>query len=98
MRLRVRYIGSIGSIAGTRQDTLEIPEASSIQDVLNELKKRHGEEFVAELLSNQGALREGIEILLNGRNVRDLQSLDTKISNDEDELQVIAMLFMTSGG
>jgi len=66
-------------------------EGLSVQELLQALIQRHGEAMKRELMDD-GGLRQGLCLLLNGRNVLILpRRFDTKL-RDGDELIIATIL------
>jgi molybdopterin converting factor small subunit len=77
-------VNTFGTEIKLKQEISLEPASPTLQDVLKTLREQHRvplERFITEDLSPE----EGSAILVNGRNIRSLDRLDTKI-HDGDEL------------
>lgn len=72
----VQLFAVLREVAGTSRLAVE---ASSVQDVLSHLVRTY-EGLGNRLLTPAGELREDVAVLVNGRNVRFLQGLDTSLA------------------
>lgn len=67
MRVRVRYYVLFWLHAGRiREEEVELPEGAPVAALLAELGARHGPEFAAKIVGEEG-LRASCWLLLNGR-------------------------------
>ncbi|MDK2812198.1 MAG: sulfur-carrier protein [Petrotoga sp.] len=70
----------------------QLSESESIKEIIKLLDQEFDNYFSRKLLEN-GELKSGTIVLLNGRNIRHLQGLDTLVEN-KDEITI----FPPSGG
>jgi sulfur-carrier protein len=85
----VRLFANLREIVGNPRLVFE---ASTIRDVLMKLRSEHP--ALQPLLCEDGEVRPYITILINGKNIRDMESLATILS-DGDE---VAIFPPVSGG
>ncbi len=72
---------------------LSIPDGGTVRDLLRILGERYAA-FSPEGFESEGRLKPDINILQNGRNIKNLDDLDTKIA----ERDVIAIFPPIAGG
>jgi molybdopterin synthase sulfur carrier subunit len=72
---------------------LSVPEGETVRGLLRVLGRRHAA-FLPKVLGHDGQLRPYINILHNGRNVKSLDDLDTRLA----EADVIAIFPPLAGG
>jgi MoaD family protein len=90
-RIKVKYLGNFRYVTGQEEETIEI-NGNTIQDVLDELKTRHGEAFLEEIMDlKTGKLLSSFVFLLNGSNVFSLGGLEAKVKRD-DRITFVAMV------
>ena len=77
LRLRVRYFAAARAAAGTSQEEIAVRADATVQDVLDALGARHGEELTRVL--------KACSFLLDGMAVRDRAAMLT----DGNELDVL---------
>ncbi len=94
MQVKVKFFTLLRLELGISELNIQIPDKDKIRlkDLLYELEKRTPKPFLRKLLDEKG-LKQGVIILKNGKNVLELQGLDTWIE-DQDELS----LFPPGGG
>lgn len=76
------------------QGEVVVPDATTVNEVLQSLHHRYGEEFKGRVFDGAGKVRRYIAIQVNGKDIRHLAGLETKV-NDTDE---ITLLPMVAGG
>jgi len=69
-------------------------EASTVIEALRELAKLYGDELRSRLFEGEGKVNRRLNIYVNGRNVRFLEGLNTRL-NDGDTVSIIPAV---SGG
>ena len=87
--VNVRLFANLREIVGNPRLVLE---ASTIREVLTTLRSMHP--ALQPLLCEDGEVRPYITILINGKNIRDMEGLATTLS-DRDE---VAIFPPVSGG
>ena len=87
----VKLFANLRELAGVREITID---ASTVEEALNKLIERFGEEFKKELFVEDYKIRDEYLLLLNGKNFEFLDGLKTEL-NDND---VIAILPPVGGG
>lgn len=78
--MKVEYFATLRGVAGRKGENWDRP-AATVGQLLRDLIARYGSEFERWLLKN-GDLGLAI-ILVNGRDVRDLQRLDTPLAPND---------------
>jgi MoaD family protein len=76
---------------GKREHTVS---ASSLREALDQLFATFGDALKSRIVDDSGNLRRLLSIYVNGRNIRFLNQLDTKLSQDDE----VAILPSVSGG
>ncbi|NPA40082.1 MAG: MoaD/ThiS family protein [Thermodesulfobacteria bacterium] len=93
MKVKVKLFTLLRLEFGVSEVELEFEkEPVSLKEVLHELSKRFGEKFLSKLVENEN-LKVGTIILKNGKNVLELDGINTLVQ-DGDELS----LFPPGGG
>ena len=65
MKLRVEYSAQLRTAAGRAQDEIELPEGSSLAELLDHLAARLGEGGAAHLLAPGGRVHGSLLIVVN---------------------------------
>ena len=89
VRVSVLYGGSVAEAAGSHREEVEVPEGSTVWDVIRELVKRHGPRL-------QSALSGRVLVLLNGRTL-DASSLAQARVSDGDFISILPPISGGSG-
>lgn len=81
--MKVSFYATIRAIVGTKTLEIEVPEGSSIQELLDRLIERCpplGE----KLLDPEGKLSRSVQVFVDGRSSSNLPGgLETKLSSDQ---------------
>lgn len=80
--MEVRFYATLRDIVGGRSVEVELDAGDTVNGMLERLFERYPD-LEPEILDN-GELRHAVNIFVNGRSVRYLDGLDTKLSLDED--------------
>jgi MoaD family protein len=91
LKVTVRFFTHLREIVGKREDCLEFPlnEKVNVNNVLRTLSKCYGKSFEDYLYdSKTGKVKGYLQLLVNGRNVTDLDDFETKLE-DGDVLAII---------
>jgi len=94
IRVEVSYFSNVRALTGESGSTLELPERSSVRDLLFVVAARYGDELREYLFTDEGGLHSHVVVILNGRGVGVLDGLGTTL-NDGD---CVAILPSIGGG
>ena len=83
IRVQVNFFSNVRALTGEPGSTLELPEGSSVRDLLIIVAARYGDELREYLFTDEGGLDS-----LNGRGVGVLDGLDTTL-NDGDRVAIL---------
>jgi len=87
----VKYFAYIRDYTGAKE--IQIEHYKSLRSLLRELCKKYGAKFENKVFTGEN-LSDEIIILVNGRNIVHLESLDTKLQVDD----VISIFPVVAGG
>jgi len=90
--LKIKFFSLIKFDLKKDEVDYQLSESESIKEIIKLLDQEFDNYFSRKLLEN-GELKSGTIVLLNGRNIRHLQGLDTLVEN-KDEITI----FPPSGG
>lgn len=80
MQITLHTILGFKDIIGQRQTELELPAAATVQDLLNYVRARWGDQLAARLFEpNSNAVLPYIQILINSRAIHFLQGVETPL-------------------
>lgn len=88
IRIDVSYFSNVRALTGESGSTLELPERSSVRDLLIIVAARYGDELREYLFTDEGELHSHVVVILNGRGVGVLEGLDTAL-DDGDRVAIL---------
>ena len=94
MKVQVKYLTFYRELTGRYTEEVNLPDSTDVNGLIDFLAKRYGEPFLKKLFDENGELREYAIILVNGRDIRHLNGLKTKLNNGDK----VAFLPPASGG
>ncbi len=96
MRIQVEYLGHIRSIINNkRREDIEIPENSTIEDLLSILANKYGESFKRAVYEAGSLdLKANFVATINGSLLNELNGIKTRLKQDD---QVIIMPVVSGG-
>lgn len=104
MQVKILYFGLLRRVVSEKEEVVELPEGSSVRDLVAILVEKHGAEFQGRLF-NQGGLQASdvseispdVFITVDGSNISTLQGLDTELTADIDMHFVLVGPVVTGG-
>jgi len=95
VEVTVKFFTTLREIIGRKEETLELTEDSTLNDLLEKLSQKHGSK-VAEYLYDKKAkqVESSLQFLVDGVSVSTLQGVKTKLKNGN----VIAIIPPVGGG
>ncbi len=94
MRVKVKYFTVLREITKKREEEIELPEAATVEGLLNLLSERHGRKFTEYVYGEVERARSHLQFLVNGRNTTTMQGFKTKLKNGDE----VAILPPVGGG
>lgn len=88
MKITVKFLAIFYEMAKTLRVELEVPNGITIRELLKVLDERINPNISKTLLNDDSGLREGYNILVNGKAVDYVKGLDTVLS-DGDEVVLL---------
>ena len=83
MRVRVVFIQEFYELARRFYVDLEVPEGTTVRDLIRIIDERVVPGFASRVLDERGELRWPVEIAVNGRRVEFLDGLDTVLRDGD---------------
>ena len=94
MKVEVRAFATLSNLLGGGFLEVELPEGSTVGDLLAELVRRFGKPFREAVMEEDGRLSKYVKVFVNGRDIDFLSGLDTAL-RDGDE---VALIPLAGGG
>jgi len=96
IQIHLQFFGALASLSVEQSIKLELPPPATIADVLNTLKERLGESFLARVQDKAGTKHRYCRLFVDGYPIEDLQTLIGATSNPI-EIEII-LLILPEGG
>jgi len=78
VKVKVQFFASVRELVGSREETVELPDRSTVSALLDSLVKGHGESLRDYLYdSKTGELRRSIQLLIGDRPVSMIDAMST---------------------
>lgn len=84
MSIKIKFLSLLTDLVESEEIELSLPKKSSIKELLEKLKSQYGEKFTNILYEKPDKLNSRILIGLNGKNIRDIDNLDTQIEENDE--------------
>ena len=82
MNVELRCFGPVREAVGEKTTERELPEGATVGDLLSALVA-DAPDLDGQLVDDQGAVRENINVTVEGRNVRQLEGAETALSDGD---------------
>lgn len=93
--VQVKFMGGLPALIGQRNLALDLPEGSTIGDLLAALSESYGDDFTSRVFSGPGKLHHTTLIFVAGENIKERGGLAARLGDGEVE---VIMLPMICGG
>ena len=95
MKIKVKFLPRLRMIIGLKEVDIEIPEGSTVMDLLEKLRSVYGDSFKEYIYDEKtGEPSNYFQYLVDGKNICSLDKLDTKLNEGE----IFSMVIPTVGG
>jgi sulfur-carrier protein len=92
--VKIKTLLEFKRILGARDISLEIPEGTTVKQLLKIMMEEWGEELAEALFKPDSQEPVGhIQLIINGRNIKFLDNLDTILGNED-----VFLIFPPAGG
>ena len=92
--VKISFLSLLKSRIGVKNLNMDLEDESTINDVFAKLFEKYGEDIKNVLVKKTGDLNDHVVIMLNEKNIRSLDELNTKIHNKDE----ITLLPAIAGG
>ena len=94
MKVTVKFFTTLREIVGKPQEQIELPEAVTVNELLQQLGERYGVQFTRNVYDEKGTVRGHLHFLINGQSTTTQQGLKTKLNEND----ILAILPPVGGG
>ena len=94
-KVRLNTYASVNQQAGWNEKDIAL-DVGTVEEVLRSAKLKDGSSLF-DLVADENGIKDGYVVFLNGRNVKNIKSLETEIK-DEARLSVMDVITMPMGG
>jgi molybdopterin synthase sulfur carrier subunit len=95
--LKIRYIGLLRNSLGKSEETVELPDGTTVRDLLDVLGEKYGNDFRATVLTSDGKLKPTTTLLLDGTDIEGTGGLESSLVSRE-QLTILALVHPPAGG
>ncbi len=92
--VKISFLSLLKDRIGVKELNLDLEDNATINDVFSKLFEKFGEDIKTVLVKKTGELNDHVVIMLNEKNIRSLDDLNTKIQNKDE----ITLLPAIAGG
>ena len=92
--VKISFLSLLKDRIGVKELNMDLEDNSNFNDVFAKLFEKFGEDIKTVLVKKTGDLNDHVIIMLNEKNIRSLDELNTKIQNKDE----ITMLPAIAGG
>ena len=92
--VKVSFLSLLKDRMGVNELNMDLEDNSTINDVFSKLIEKFGDDIKTVLVKETGALNDHVVIMLNEKNIRSLDDLNTRIQNKDE----ITLLPAIAGG
>ena len=82
--VKVQYFGLLKNTVGREEEQITLAKGARVEDLVNLLGQKYGEQFSSVILRADGSLRRLSRIIIDGINIRDGDGLKTKLEGDHE--------------
>lgn len=95
MKITLQTILGLKQVIGEKRTEIDLPQESTMEDLVQYMKNRWGEDLSRQLLDPEsGAILSHMRVMVNGQTIHFLQGMETPLREGDEVL----ILPMVSGG
>ncbi|MDH3883857.1 MAG: MoaD/ThiS family protein [Desulfobacterales bacterium] len=92
--VKISFLSLLKDRIGVKELNMDLEDTATVNDVFSKLFEKFGENIKTVLVKKTGELNDHVVIMLNEKNIRSLDELNTKIQNKDE----ITLLPAIAGG
>jgi len=81
---KISFLSLLRDRFGAKELNMDLEDESTIKDLFAKLFEKYGEDIEKLLIKKTGDLNDQVVIMVNEKNIRSLDNLDTKIHNNDE--------------
>jgi molybdopterin synthase sulfur carrier subunit len=86
--VKISFLSLLKDRIGAKELNIDLEDNATVNDVFSKLFEKFGEDIKTVLVKKTGELNDHVVIMLNEKNIRSLDDLNTKINN-KDEITLL---------
>lgn len=94
MKVTVKFFTTLREITGKREEEIKSSGNLVVDELLEELSKRHGRRFINYVYDETGSVRSYLQFLVNGKSIATMQGFKTKLKEGDS----VAIIPPVGGG
>lgn len=96
--IKITYVGYLSQVLGRKGEEVSVAAGATVSDLLGQLGQKHGEAFNSLVFIENGRLLEPwTRVLLDEKDIRELESLETKL-RPGIEVCIMGLFEIPAGG
>ncbi len=95
--IKIRYVGLVRNSLGKSEETIDLPDNSTVRNLIELLGERYGNDFQASVLTSDGKLKPTTTLLLDGTDVEGAGGLEASLVGHQ-QLSILALVHPPAGG
>ena len=82
--VKISFLSLLKDRFGAKELNMDLEDESTIKNLFSKLFEKYGEDIKKLLIKKTGDLNDQVVIMVNEKNIRSLDNLDTKIHNNDE--------------
>lgn len=88
MKVKVKFFTTLREITGKREEEIKSSGDLTVDELLEQLSKKHGRRFTDYVYDETGNVRSYLQFLINGRSITIMQGFKTRL-REGDSVAII---------
>jgi len=88
MKVTVKFFTTLREITGKREEEIKSSEDLTVNELLKQLSKKHGHQFINYVYDETGNVRSYLQFLVNGRSITTMHGFKTRL-REGDSVAII---------
>ncbi|MDH5713437.1 MAG: MoaD family protein [Candidatus Bathyarchaeota archaeon] len=83
MKVTVKFFTTLREITGKREENIKSSGDLTVDELLEELSKKYGRQFINYVYDETGNVRSYLQFLINGRSITTIQGFKTRLKEGD---------------